>query len=75
MRLAGGRARYEDEDPFFRETRRDHETRLEIDVLNRRLRIWKLTPRLHLGVVDHRSSNDFYAYRRGYFRVGMTGEF
>ena len=75
VRLAGGRARYGDEDPFFRETRRDHETRLEIDVLNRRLRIWKLTPRLHLGVVDHRSSIDFYAYRRGYLRVGMTGEF
>ena len=75
VRLQGGRARYQDADPFFRETRRDREARLEIDVLNRRLRIWKLTPRLHLGVVDHRSSIDFYAYRRGYFRLGMTGEF
>ena len=53
VRLAGGRARYEDEDPFFRETRSDHEARLEIDVLNRRLRIWKLTPRL-FGTPDER---------------------
>lgn len=75
VRVQAGQGRYQAPDPFFRETRRDTEARIEFDLLNRKIRIWKLSPRLHVGVIDRRSNIDFYAYRRGYMRLGLSGEF
>lgn len=69
------RIAYDAADPFFAVTRRERETRLEFDVLNRNLRVWRLSPRLQFGYIDHAGNLDFFTWRRGYVRLGMTGEF
>ncbi len=66
---------YKDDDPFFRETRREREVRLEADILNRRLSVWRFSPRLTVGHVDHASNIDFFSWKRTYIRLGMTAEF
>ena len=66
---------YKDIDPFFRETRREREIRLEADLLNRHIRFWRLSPRLLVGYAERDSNLDFYTWERSYVRVGMTAEF
>lgn len=46
-----------------------------MDLINRRLRVWRMSPRLQLGWVDNRSNIDFFDWRRAYVRLGMSGEF
>lgn len=70
-----GISAYDEADPLFGEKRHDFEKRLEFELSNRRLRIGTLTPRLQLGWVDHASNIDLYSYKRGYARIGMTGDF
>jgi outer membrane protein len=67
--------RYLGADPFFAEVRHEQETRLEADLVNRRLRFWRLSPRLQVGWSDHHSNLDFFTWQRGFVRLGMTGEF
>ena len=67
--------KYKDDDPFFRETRREREVRVEADVLNRRLSVWRFSPRLTVGHVDRDSNIDFFSWKRTYVRLGMTAEF
>ena len=62
-------------DPFFRRTRAERSTELDVDLINRRLRVWRMSPRLQLGWVDKRSNIDFFDWRRAYVRLGMSGEF
>ncbi len=69
------RIKYKDDDPFFRKTRKEREIRVEVDVLNRRISIWRLSPRLVVGYADRSSNLDFYSWRRSYVRLGMTAEF
>jgi len=69
------RIQYEAPDPFFRETRIESEIRVEADVLNRRIRLWRFSPRLLIGYVDYKSNIDFFSWQRNYVRVGMTAEF
>lgn len=62
-------------DPFFRRTRAERSTEIDADLVNRRLRLWRMSPRLQLGWVDNRSNIDFFDWRRAYVRLGMSGEF
>jgi outer membrane protein len=66
---------YKDADPFFRTTRREREMRVEADLLNRQVRIWRFSPRLLVGYVDRKSNLDFFTWQRSYVRLGMTAEF
>lgn len=67
--------RYQAPDPFFLETRRDDEGRLEVDVLNRKIKWWTLSPRAIVGYVKRESNLDLYRYNRAYARIGLTREF
>lgn len=62
-------------DPFFRRTRAERSTEIDVDLINRRLRVWRMSPRLQLGWVDNRSNIDFFDWRRAYLRLGLSGEF
>jgi outer membrane protein len=66
---------YKDKEPFFGVTRSEREIRFEADVLNRRIRLWRLTPRFLVGYVDRASNLDLYTWKRTYVRLGMTAEF
>ena len=75
MLLSGAVSRYRAPDPIFSETRRDVEKKAQLDVANRRIRFWRLTPRLQLGHVDRDSNLDLYAFERTYVRLGLGGDF
>ena len=74
-RLQGLIADYDAPDPFFGETRRDKEARVEIDVLNRKLKLWTFSPKLLMGVVKRESNLELYSYDRIYVRAGLSTEF
>lgn len=73
--MKAGWIEYKDADPFFRTTRREREMRVEADLLNRQVRIWRFSPRLLIGYVDRKSNLDFFTWQRSYVRLGMTAEF
>lgn len=73
--LHGSVADYDDTDPVFLKKRLGTETKLEFELSNRRLRIWKFTPQLQFGWIDRHSNIDFYSYSRAYARIGMSGDF
>jgi tetratricopeptide (TPR) repeat protein len=75
LRAEARSTRYEAPDPFFMETRHDNEGRLEIDLLNRTLKWWTLSPRAIVGYVKRDSNLDLYRYNRVYGRLGLTREF
>ena len=75
LRLQGLVADYDAPDPFFGETRHDKEGRIELDVLNRKIKLWAYSPRLLLGYVKRSSSIDLYTYDRTYVRIGLSTEF
>jgi hypothetical protein len=75
LSLGGIQSRYGGTDPIFLERRMDHETKAELELSNRRVRLWKLTPRLQIGWSDRESNINFYGYRRAYVRIGMVGDF
>lgn len=62
-------------DPFFGEARHDRETRVEFDLLNRKLKWWSFSPRLLVGYARRDSNLALYDYRRAYGRIGLTREF
>lgn len=68
-------ADYAAPDPFFGETRHDKEGRVEIDLLNRKLKLWAFSPKLLMGYVKRSSNLDLYSYDRAYLRVGLSTEF
>lgn len=68
-------ARFDAPDPFFGETRRDKERRIEFDILNRKLKWWSFSPRLMVGYAQRDSNLTLYDYRRTYTRIGLTREF
>ena len=68
-------AHYEAPDPFFGETRRDKEARVEIDVLNRKLKFWAFSPKILMGYVKRDSNLELYSYDRVYVRAGLSTEF
>lgn len=74
-RLQAQTTRYQAPDPFFGKTRRDTETRMEIDLLNRKLKWWSFTPRALAGYVERDSNLELYRYDRLYGRIGLTREF
>jgi outer membrane protein len=74
-RLQGLVANYDAPDPFFGETRHDKEARVELDVLNRKLKLWAFSPKLLVGFVKRNSSLDLYSYDRAYVRAGLSTEF
>ncbi|HZP88478.1 MAG TPA: surface lipoprotein assembly modifier [Burkholderiales bacterium] len=67
--------RYEGRDFFFDKVRSDHEWRSEISIGNRLLAYRGFIPRLILGIVDHRSNINLYAFDRVYVRAGVTKEY
>jgi tetratricopeptide (TPR) repeat protein len=67
--------RYQAADPLFQVKRNESEQRLELDIANRKFRLWDVTPRLHLGWTKHDANIDFYSWDRGFVRLGFTGEF
>jgi outer membrane protein len=75
LRLQGLVADYDAPDPFFGETRHDKEGRIELDVLNRKIKLWAFSPRLLVGYVKRNSSIELYTYDRTYVRVGLSTEF
>ena len=74
-RLQGLIANYDAPDPFFGETRRDKEARFEVDVLNRKLKLWAFSPKLLMGYVKRDSNLTLYSYDRIYVRAGLSTEF
>ena len=62
-------------DPLFGETRRDKEVRVEVDVLNRKLKFWSFSHKLLMGIVKRESNLDLYSYDRVYVRAGLNTEF
>ncbi len=74
-RLQGLVANYDAPDPFFGETRRDKEARFEVDVLNRKLKLWAFSPKLLIGYVKRDSNLVLYSYDRVYVRAGLSTEF
>lgn len=75
LRLQTQLTRYAAPDPFFGARRTDDESRLEFDVLNRRLKWWSFSPRAIVGYVKRDSNLDLYSYDRTYGRIGLTREF
>ena len=75
LRLQGLVADYDAPDPFFGETRHDKEGRIELDLLNRKIKLWAFSPRLLVGYVKRSSSIDIYTYNRTYVRIGLSTEF
>jgi len=73
--LSASKTRYAGVDPFFAETRNETETRMDTDLTHRRLRLWRMAPRLQVGWTSHRSNIDFYDWQRAFVRLGMTAEF
>ena len=74
-RLQGLIANYDAPDPFFGKTRRDKEARFEVDVLNRKLKLWAFSPKLLMGYVKRDSNLTLYSYDRVYVRAGLSTEF
>lgn len=75
LAVTASRSDYAAADPFFGQTRKERELNVEADLVNRRLRIWRMSPRLTVGHTDHASNVDFYAWDRTYVRLGMSGDF
>jgi hypothetical protein len=42
------------------------------DVLNRKISIWRFSPRLMAGYAERNGNIDFYTWRRNYALLGMT---
>jgi hypothetical protein len=45
------------------------------DVLNRKISIWRFSPRLLVGYSERTGNIDLYTRERSYVRLGMTAEF
>lgn len=75
VRLRFAEAEYDGTDPFFRKVRKDSEKQAEIQLSNRKIRFWRLTPQVQIGITRHRSNIDFFEFDRSYVRVGMHGSF
>lgn len=73
--LQGLVADYAAPDPFFSAVRYDKEARIEIDLLNRKLQLWALSPKVLVGYVDRNSTLDLHNYKRLYARIGFSTEF
>jgi tetratricopeptide (TPR) repeat protein len=74
-RIQGLVAGYAAPDPFFGITRHEKEVRVELDVLNRKLKFLAFSPKLLLGYVQRDSNLELYSYQRWYGRVGLSTEF
>lgn len=75
LRLAALQSEYGAPDPFFGKVRRDTEGRVEIDVLNRKLRWLGFSPQLLVGYVKRDSTLEINRYHRMYSRVGLSTSF
>lgn len=69
------RSGYAAPDPFFGKIRQELEVSVEADLINRKIRIWKMSPRLIIGHANHDSNLDYYTWSRTYIRLGMSGDF
>jgi len=52
--------------------RQDTEGRVEVDLLNRKLRWMGFSPQLMVGYVKRDSNLELYRYDRVYSRIGMS---
>ncbi|WP_151705217.1 surface lipoprotein assembly modifier [Nitrincola alkalilacustris] len=75
VRVQGRFSEHEAPDPFFRQTRRDVEGRLELDLLNRRIDWQGFSPQMLFGYTRRESNLTLYSYDRFYARIGLTSEF
>ena len=75
LNTSGSQTRYQADEPLFEMHRKDQEQRVEIDIVNRRWRIGRFSPRLQIGRLERHSSIDFFNYTRDYLRIGLTGTF
>ncbi|MBW6495016.1 MAG: DUF560 domain-containing protein [Burkholderiaceae bacterium] len=75
MRVQAQQAKYRAPDPFFGLVRKDTEGRVELDVLNRKIRWWGFSPQLMFGYVKRQSNLEIYRYDRTYSRVGLSTSF
>jgi hypothetical protein len=75
MRVQAQQAKYRAPDPFFGLARKDTEGRVELDVLNRKIRWWGFSPQLMFGYVKRESNLEIYRYDRTYSRVGLSTSF
>jgi outer membrane protein len=75
MRAQAQQAKYRAPDPFFGLARKDTEGRIELDVLNRKVRWRGFSPQLMFGYVKRESNLEIYRYDRAYSRVGLSSSF
>jgi hypothetical protein len=75
LRAQALKSNYKAPDPFFGRARRDAEGRMELEVLNRKLRWTGFSPQLLVGYVKRASNLDLYAYDRFYSRIGLSTSF
>jgi hypothetical protein len=75
LRLGAQQSEFGEADPFFGKVRKDTETRLEVDVLNRKLRWRGFSPQLLVGYVKQDSTLEINRYDRLYSRVGLSTTF
>lgn len=72
VRVQALKSDYQAADPFFGVVRKDNEGRVEVDLLNRKLRWLGFSPQLMVGYVKRDSNLELYRYDRIYSRIGMS---
>lgn len=72
--LYATKARYGAPDVLFGQRRHDDDQRVEIEIGNRKWRLWEFTPRLQMGRSQHHANIDFYSYERTYVRLGVNAD-
>ena len=75
LRYVSSRSNYENKDLFFGQSRDDKESQFELSVMNQRLNILGLAPKIHLGRIKHSSTIDYYSWRRNYSKLSLTRVF
>lgn len=72
VRVQALQSAYQAADPFFGVARKDTEGRVEVDLLNRKLRWLGFSPQLMVGYVKRDSNLELYRYDRVYSRIGLS---
>ena len=68
-------ARYDAEDPFFAERRKDRTLELRLALLNRRIVLSRFTPRIGVTFARRNSNIDIYDFNQRRLEVGVTSAF
>ena len=75
MRVQAQQTACEAPDPFFGLERKDIEGRVELEILNRKIRWRGFSPQLMVGYVKRDSNLEIYRYDRIYSRIGLSTSF